>query len=171
MMRKFKVLCLTLIFLIIANLAMPMTAFSDTESKTIKVGYYDYTSFIEKDKDGSFSGYGVEDLEEISKYTNWNYKYVYGTWSELLDKLSNGDIDLLCTAQYTDDRSKIYDYVEYSNGVEFTTMYVSSENTSVYYEDFEAFNGLKIGFLKESFQNDMFEEYAQRNNFTYEGIF
>jgi diguanylate cyclase (GGDEF)-like protein len=171
MMRKFKVMYLTLIFLIIANLAMPMTSFSDTESKTIKVGYYDYTSFIEKDKDGSFSGYGVEYLEEISKYTHWDYKYVYGTWSELLDKLSNGDIDLLCTAQYTDDRSKIYDYAEYSNGVEFTTMYVSSENASVYYEDFEAFNGLKIGFLKENFQNDVFEEYAQRNDFTYEGVY
>lgn len=170
-MRKFKLLCLTLIFLISTNIAMTMIAFSDTDSKIIKVGYYDYPSFIEKDKDGLFSGYGVEYLEEISKYTNWNYEYVYDTWPELLDKLSKGEIDLLCGAQYTEDRSKIYDYVEYSNGIELTTMYVSSKNNSVFYEDFEAFNGLKIGFLKESFQNTVFEGYAKQNNFSYEKVY
>ena len=78
---------------------------------------------------------------------------------------------MLCGAQYTEDRSKIYDYVEYSNGIELTTMYVSSKNNSVFYEDFEAFNGLKIGFLKESFQNTVFEGYAKQNNFSYEKVY
>lgn len=170
-MRKFKVLCLTLIFLLIVDIAMPITVFSDTQRKTIKVGYFDYSSFIDKDENGNFTGYGVEYLDEISKYTNWDYEYVYGTWSESLERLSKGEIDLLCTAQYTEERGNIYDYSKYSNGVEFTAMYVSSKNTNVYYEDFKAFNGLKIGFLKDSFQNVVFEDYAEENNFKYDASY
>lgn len=170
-MRRLKVLCFTLIFLIVVNIAVPMTVFSDTQKKTIKVGYFDYSSFIDKDEEGNFTGYGVEYLEEISKYTNWEYEYVYGTWSESLERLSKGEIDLLCTAQYTEDRGDLYNYARYSNGVEYTAMYVSSKNTNVYYEDFEAFNGLKIGLLKDSFQNIVFEEYARENNFKYDASY
>lgn len=47
--------------------------------KTVRVGYYDISGFIEKDESGNFSGYGVDYLNRIAEKTGWNYEYVYGT--------------------------------------------------------------------------------------------
>lgn len=78
--------------------------------ETIKVGFIDYKGFIEKSKTGVYSGYAVDYLNEISKYTQWEYRYVFDTWENCLEKLKNGDIDILCNAQYTAEREQYFDY-------------------------------------------------------------
>ena len=37
-----------------------------------------------------------------------------------------------------------------------------------YYNDYEAFNGIRVAGLKESFQNDDLKEYAEKNDFSFE---
>ena len=163
-----------LIFILIIAIncfLFPITAFTEVNQKTIKVGYFDYYGFISKENNGEYKGYGVEYLNEISKYTNWNYEYVYGTWSECLDRLSKGEIDLLCTAQHSEERANLYDYATYPSGLEYATMYVSNENNYIYYNDFESFNGLKVGLLKDSYQNELFDDYAEKHNFSVTKIF
>ncbi len=76
----------------------------------------DYDGFIEEQSDGTYIGYGAEYLSRIGAYTGFQYEYIYGEWSELLEKLANREIDLLCTAQYTDERAKTYDYSAYPIG-------------------------------------------------------
>ena len=80
------------------------------QEKTVKVGYMDYNGFIQEYDDGTFYGYGVDYLEEISKYTGWKYEYVYGSWPVIMEKLQKGEIDLLCTAQKLDSRLESFDF-------------------------------------------------------------
>lgn len=132
----------------------------------VRIGYIDYAGFIEKEGE-QYKGYGVDYLDEISKHTGWKYEFIYDTWENNLKNLKEGNIDLLCTAQYTEERAKRFEYSKYSIGVEQGIVYVGLENESVYYNDFDAFNGLKVGVLKNSFQTDSFLEYSKKYNFNY----
>lgn len=141
------------------------------DSQIVKVGYFDYDGFIDQEPNGNFSGYGYDYLEEITNYTGWQYEFVKGSWEECLDRLEKGEIDLLCTAQYTSERAEKFDYSKYEIGVEYGALFVSKENHSVYYNDTASFNGLQIAFLKDSYQNRIFQEYAEENEFTYEAVY
>ena len=135
--------------------------------KTIRIGYIDYSGFFERKLDGTFEGYGVDYLHEISKYTGWNYEYVYGTFSNQLKNLKDGKIDLICHAHITKDRKKNFIFSRYSDGEEISILYTALDDERYYYNDYKHFNGMKIAFLKDSFQNKEFAEYAKDNGFSY----
>ena len=53
-------------------------AVADQEKRhVIKVGYIDYDGFITEEKDGTYTGYGVEYLRKIAEYTGWEYEFEY----------------------------------------------------------------------------------------------
>ena len=136
-------------------------------TKTVKIGYIDYENFIDKQPDGKYKGYGIDYLKEIAKYTGWNYEYSYDTFSNQMKKLKNGEIDFLCHSQPTRQRRKDYIFSKYPDGIETSVLYTLPGDNRFYYNDFEHFNGMRIAFLKGSFQNDEFADYAKSNGFTY----
>lgn len=142
-------------------------AFADKREATLRVGYIELEGFISKQEDEKYKGYGVEYLNEISKYTGWKYEYVFDTWANSLEKLKNGEIDLLCMAQYTDERNKYFDYSKYSIGIESTILYTLLDNDNMYYNDYASFDGMTVGILDASFQHASFDSYAQEHSFTY----
>ena len=76
------------------------------DEKVIRVGYDSNSSFIHDDGQ-EHHGYGVEYLEKIAEYTGWKFEYVKDeSWHGSLDKLRNGEIDLLCTVHYTQERAE-----------------------------------------------------------------
>ncbi|MEG1972567.1 MAG: transporter substrate-binding domain-containing protein, partial [Oscillospiraceae bacterium] len=46
-------------------------------------------------------------------------------------------------------------------------LYASPKNENLFYEEFDALNGKKIGLLQDSLNNGFFDEYAKHNNFEY----
>lgn len=139
------------------------------ESDTIKVGYIDYAGFIEE-KNSKYVGYGVEYLEKIAEQTKWQYQYVYDTWENGMKKLENGEIDLLCTAQYTQERAEKFAYSNIPLGYESMILYVR-EDSDIYYEDYQAMNNCKVGLLSGSFQTDEFFKLAKEKEFSFEPVY
>lgn len=162
-----KVIGLILFFVIIGSMA----TYATERKETIKVGYFDYHGFITKGINERFTGYGCDYLNEIAKYTDWEYEYIEGTWEECCERLKKGEIDLLCTAQYSEERAQVYDYSAYESGLEYAAMYVSKDNDAIFFEDFLGFNGIDVGLLTGSFQNELFDVYAEENNFEVNKIY
>lgn len=81
----------------------------------------------------------------IANYLDWKYQYVPCTWTESLEELKTGEIDLVCSAQYTEERAKSYDYCRYSMGTESTILYVRPDDHSIYYNDYQAMNDKEGG--------------------------
>lgn len=164
--RKIKYGFLTAVCL---SVILGMTVYAGTadEKKVIKIGYIDYGRFVEQNEDGTYSGYGEELLHEISKYTGWEYEYVYGTWDDILKALAEGEIDFICQAQKTAEREQSFLFSKYSAGTETCVLYVRDDDERYYYNEFQAFDGLRIAGLRSSFQNRDLEEYAQRKQFSY----
>ena len=144
-------------------------AASDQEKRhVIKVGYIDYDGFITEEKDGTYTGYGVEYLRKIAEYTGWEYEFEYDSWDQQLKKLETGEIDMICQAQRTKEREKQYLFSDYAIGAETSVLYVSKENDIYYYNDYAAYNGMRVGMLRDSFQNQEFRDYAAEKGFSYE---
>lgn len=170
MNHKKRILSGLLSLLLMFTLCTPVLAVGQSQRTTLKVGYIDYKGFIEQQEDGSFSGYAVDYLNEIAKYTNFNYEYVPGDWSALLTKLENREIDLLCTAKRTSQREASYDFSRHTFGIEQGVLYTRIDNDNLYYDDFTELNGKKIGFLSASLNIGFFATYAEHHNFTYEVV-
>lgn len=133
----------------------------------IRVGYYDYGGYLDCDVNGDYSGYGYEYLEEIANYTGWDYQFVHGTWQELLRKLADGEIDLLGPAEFTKERSLLFDYSKYDCGTEYTALFVRRDNDQVFYDDLESFQGLRVSMVRGTYQNGPFEQFARRNDIAF----
>ena len=101
-------ICMLLLMLTVpVSAADPVTGtieMEKTESKTVRVGWYEDSYHI-TDRNGDRSGYGYEYEQAVSAYTGWDYDYVTGNWEELLKKLQDGEIDLMGTLSYTDERA------------------------------------------------------------------
>lgn len=82
------------------------------EAKLIRVGAFDNYPVIFKDTDGGIKGFYVDLLSEIEKKENYRFEYVFGSWNEGLERIEKGEVDLLTSVAYTDERSQYMDYTE-----------------------------------------------------------
>ena len=105
-MRLKRMLWLVLGAVMALNLVVSFAAYAQKpQPKVVRVGRYE-SAFHRTDKFGRRSGYGYEYQQRIATYTGWKYEYVEGSWSELLEKLMAGEIDLLSDVSYTEERAK-----------------------------------------------------------------
>ena len=137
------------------------------EGRTVRVGLFQKEGYHSVDEHGHHSGYDYEYLTALAGYTNWKYEYVEGTWAECLERLKNGEIDLLGGVEKTETR--LY-------GMHFSvmpSMYASAcllgeaESSAFSYEDFEAFDGMRIGMMNGSSIDGMLQQYAKQHAFSY----
>ena len=80
------------------------------DHQTVKVGIYENAPKVFTDKSGKPSGIFVDIIEHIAKSEGWKLEYVAGTWTEGLDRLERGEIDLMPDVAYTAGREKIYSF-------------------------------------------------------------
>lgn len=168
--NKSKVVCLFLVAaLVLSILPIGVVSFKADET-IIRVGYDANSSFIQENN-GDYYGYGVEYLEKIAEYTGWKYEYVKDdSWHGCLDKLRNGEIDLICTAHYTQERANEFNYSSIPLGYETSLLYAEIDS-EISYQDFQAMKGSRIGLLADSYSAQDFEKYAVKQNIEYQGVY
>lgn len=140
------------------------------ENRLVRVGYFDYDGYFEIDKNGNLTGYGVDLLDRIAQYTGWQYEYVPGSWNEILTMLENREIDLLSVAQYSPERAEKFIYSRHSSGNGQSLLYVAADRDDLYYSDYDAFDGMKIGVMRGNMHQDMLRAFAEMNGFSYEAV-
>lgn len=168
MNNTFKKLFFTVaISVCLFTFCLPIYATPQASRHIIKVGYTDYRAFISMDSTGEYSGYGVDYLNEIAKYTDFEYEFVYGTWQDILEKLVRKEIDLVCTANYSKERGDIFEFSVFPIGIGQELLYTSPEKINLYYDDFVGLHMSTIGFLEGSNNSIAFDDYAKRNSFSF----
>ena len=149
-------LCLVLCALCL----LPASAPAENGVKVIRVGWYE-TPFNRKDSVGRRTGYAYEYQRKIAAYTGWKYEYVEGTWSELLQMLRDGRIDLMSDVSYTDERAEEMLFASIPMGAELYYLYVSPANKSIAVDDFTTVSGKKVGVTRGSYQKGLFLQWQQ----------
>ena len=176
-----KILVQLLIYSIVFFSQLPATEAEEppvpAETTIICIGYLNNPGFLYKKTPISYGdvcydsscydGYCLTYLQEIAKYTGWHYKFIYDTWPNLWQKFQNGQIDILCAFTRTPEREQLYDFSKYPIGMEATALYVRSETPDIFYEDYPAFNGLRIAVMDGTYQQEALRKYAAEHHFQY----
>lgn len=147
---------------LLAGIFAPVAANAE-EQKVVRVGWFD-SSFCYYDQFGRRCGVDYEYHQKIAAYTCWTYEYVEDSWPNLLQKLKNGEIDLLSDVSYSEDREPYMYFSELPMGTEAYYIYVSSDNRQITADDLHSFNGKRIGVNKDSFQETLLKEWMEKND-------
>ena len=140
----------------------PLETAAASERKTVRVGWYE-SSFNTKDDAGRRSGYAYEYQMKIAAYTGWNYEYVEGSWSDLMEMLKKGEIDMMSDVSFTDERASQMLFPDLPMGSEVYYIFTSPGNTEIRSDDFSTLNGKKIGINKGSIQEGFYREWASQH--------
>ena len=71
-----------------------LTAFAEGERedyRTVKAGVFGFDGYHDRDNNGNLSGYGIEFLNLVSKYSHLNFEYTgyEKSWDDMLTMLEN----------------------------------------------------------------------------------
>lgn len=157
--RKTAALLLCAVFVFAS---LPVYAHTDNgRGKTVKVGWYE-SSFNTREDNGRRSGYAYEYQMKLAAYTGWKYEYVEGSWSDLMEMLKNGEIDLMSDVSYTDERAEQMLFPTLPMGTEEYYIFTAPGNDEIRADDYSTLNGKRIGVNKGSIQVDYFHEWARQ---------
>ncbi|WP_299525558.1 ATP-binding protein [uncultured Lutibacter sp.] len=78
--------------------------------EVVKVGAFNFYPGIFQDTDGEVKGFYVDALNELAEKENKKFVYVFGSWDEGLQRIKNGEVDMLTSVAFTEERSSFMDY-------------------------------------------------------------
>ena len=152
-------LCLVLFFTL-----LPVSALAEQpSSKVVRVGWYEDAYNI-TGKNGERSGYGYEYEQSVAAYTGWTYEYVKAGWSDLLQMMENGEIDLMAGISYTDERAEKMLFSELPMGHEKYYLYADLKHTDISASDLNTLNGKRVALMRTSVQATQFYDWEASHN-------
>lgn len=130
----YRALAVALTALAVLSAVAPAPAFaadSDQQVKTVRVGWLVSNEGFQDGTPGErLSGWGYEYLQALSYYTpGWQYEYVSGTFSELMDMLEAGEIDLMPNISYSAEREQKLLFSSNPEGTERYYIYARPDAT------------------------------------------
>lgn len=159
--KKLMALGLSIAILVSTLCPIPAQA-ADSNVKQVRVGWYQSDMFQEGTSESEpKSGYSYDYLQKISDYTSWEYEYVYGSWSELYEKLENGEIDFLGGVSITDERKGRMLFPGTEMGTEEYYLCKKSSNSSISVSDLTTLNGKKVGLIYNNLMSECTEEWIE----------
>lgn len=145
-----RALAIVLVALAVLSSIAPVQAFAADSSqpvKTVRVGWLVNNEGFQDGTPGErLSGWGYEYLQTLSYYTpGWRYEYVSGTFTELMDMLEAGEIDLMPNISYSEERAQKLLFSSNPEGTERYYIYAKPDRDDLAKGDPQALQGLTIG--------------------------
>lgn len=145
-----RALVIVLVALTVLSAAAPAPVYAantDQQVKTVRVGWLVNNEGFQDGTPGErLSGWGYEYLQTLSYYTpGWRYEYVSGTFTELMDMLEAGEIDLMPNISYSEERAQKLLFSSNPEGTERYYIYAKPDRDDLAKGDPQALQGLTIG--------------------------
>ncbi|MBQ0042950.1 MAG: GGDEF domain-containing protein [Lachnospiraceae bacterium] len=135
----------------------------ETDAVVVKVGYYENENFQEGAAEGAVkTGYSYEYLQKIATYNGWRYEYVYGSWTEIYEAFTKGEIDILAGLGYAQERLEIMNYPNYPMGYESYYLYIRGDDETITLDPL-TLKGKKIGTISGLLEKSI-REWLENNN-------
>ncbi len=158
------IMAILMLALLSVNVQAADTGTQNSSLKKVRVGYLIYPDYQEGEGDAPKSGYGYEYLQQVAYYAGWEYEYVNGSFSELLEMLKKGEIDIMGDLSYTEERAKDINFAKEEQGREYYYLFVREDRTDISATDLSTLQGARVGINKGSVQVDLFEEWCKENH-------
>ncbi len=174
--RAVRVMCMKRIaafavclLLVLSNFITVFADGAQSNNRTIRAGIFSFDGYHMKDEEGRLTGYGIEFLSLVSQYSRLNFQYTgYDrAWGEMLDMLENGEIDVVTSARRTPEREERFAF-SLPIGRNNTVLSVRVDNMQLHRGDYKSYNGMTVGQLEGSSQNQSLVEFAEEKGFSYQ---
>ena len=167
----YRALAVALAALAILSTIMPAPVFatdSDQQVKTVRVGWLVNNEGFQEGTPGErLSGWGYDYLQTLSYYTpGWQYEYVSGTFTELMDMLEAGEIDLMPNISYSEERAQKLLFSSNPESAERYYIYAKPDRDDLAKGDPQALQGLTIGYNPGAMQTFVGQQWLANEGIT-----
>lgn len=170
-MKRYLLMGCTYIIIISLLCVFPITAFAAGNSPVIRVGIPLQDGFGEVTENGKYAGYAFEYINEIAKYTGWNYTFVTGEQNKLQTMLEKGEIDLLGGVRKDDITSQKFLFPEYNCGTTYATLCTTQTNMKFSRSDPSTFQNMRVAVVQDnSSRISKLLHYCIANNITVQTV-
>lgn len=131
------------------------------DKRNVKVAFFPMDGYHIKENGGNYDGMDVQYLDVLCEYTDWRVEYVEcESWDEALKLLEDQNVDLVGSAQFSEERAKIYQYASLPSGYTFGAIAAKGDSLLAY-EDFEAMQKITFGMVKTYVRKNEFLQYMK----------
>jgi diguanylate cyclase (GGDEF)-like protein len=134
----------------------------------VRVGWFTLPGYQYEDSHGQKTGYGYDYYQAIAPYANLEYEYVPGTWNECLERLKNGEIDVMSFVQYTPERSTYLDYTQGTIGQNYAQLTTYKDIGSIAGDNnpYTGLDGMTVACITGFAQNQQLQELMAEYGFS-----
>lgn len=148
----------------------PLAVASDEKPapRNVRAGVFNFDGYHSRDNNGILKGYGMDLLTLLAEYSHLNFIFqgYDKSWKDMQAMLRNGEIDLVSSARRTPEREEIFAF-SLPVGRNQTILSKKLQNSQLRAGDYKSYNGMKIGAVRGSSQNNYLPDFARDKGFTY----
>ena len=150
---------LALLALVLTTLLPSGALAQPAPERSVRVAIFNFYPVIFKDKTGAFKGFYADILEEIAKREHWHIEYVEGSWGEGLERIKRGEVDLLLSIAWLEERTAYLDYSKTPVMSVWSEIYIPRESAL---NNFREVAGKKIAVMKGDSNGKQFRNMVDK---------
>ncbi len=143
----------------------------EDNDNVVRIAWFISDLFQEGGEGEAKSGYAYDYLRKLTDYTDWEYEYVYGEWSELYEMLCNGEVDFMAGMSKTDERKQLMLFASSAMETDEYYLYKRIDDSTIKASDLSSFKGKKIGLLYNNRISDFTLDWINENNVDVEAVY
>lgn len=145
---------ITISLLVFIMLAFHLSALARTsEKRVLRVAFPQVVGMSWTAEDGSHHGMLVDYLNEIAKYTGWEYEYIDTNRQTVLNEFIAGQYELMDGNYYIPGLEEYYAYPDYNMGYSRSLLLARSDDRTIHSYNLESMNGKTIGVYENAKEN------------------
>ena len=113
--------------------------------RILRVAYPELEGMSETDENGTRHGIVVDYLNEIAKYTGWQYEYIDTAAEDIIPEFLDGQYDLMGGTYYQPEFEQYFAYPDYNTGYNKSVLLVRRDDKSIKTYDWKSMSGKTIG--------------------------
>jgi ABC-type amino acid transport substrate-binding protein/signal transduction histidine kinase/CheY-like chemotaxis protein len=115
-----------LILTVLLSVCLPDSGSLGAEPLTVRVGGYENRPKIYTNTRGAVVGIFPDILDTVAYEEGWRLQYIFGTWSQCLERLEKNEIDIMVDVAYSEERNKRFDFSNETVFLNWGTVYTKS---------------------------------------------
>lgn len=118
---------------------------AEGDGKLMRVGFPQIQGIAYYDEYGRPAGMVVDFLNEIAKYTGWNYEYIDVDPEQMTERFAQGEFDMLGGTYYAEQLTGTFAYPDYNMGNSKAVLLCRKDDASIRSYDLQSLNGKRVG--------------------------
>lgn len=126
---------------------------AEQEPRVLRVPFPQVAGMTETTSDGRRQGLVVDYLNEIAKYTGWEYEYIDTDSDSMVEEFLEGKYDLMGGNYYSPGFEEFFAYPDYNIGYSKAVLMARKDDSSINSYDLRSLNGKTIGVYERAQEN------------------